>query len=170
MKEVRKKSIIKKKSKREQRDERETHLRKYLPYCIEVKDDTYYMINRDYTYINMDTKCIGFGGKRTYLFDDSSSPLQERAKYQKQMLADVIENFAQLTQSMQCLNPNIDTTQIMQRGAQNVNCPFSKCGLCWNDPSHGPCQCKWKCSCNTCIDISRMDGDGFETPFGMFNK
>jgi hypothetical protein len=50
--------------------------REYLPYCIEILDYYYYIVNRDYIYINTGgLKYIdGFHGKRYYLFNDGTSP------------------------------------------------------------------------------------------------
>ena len=62
-----------------------TFLRKYMPYCIEWNiNKNYYLINRDYEYIGLNTKSIeksngSMTTKREYLFNDGCEPLNKQS-------------------------------------------------------------------------------------------
>ena len=62
-----------------------TFLRKYMPYCIEWDiNKNYYLINRDYEYIGLNTKSIeksngSMTTKREYLFNDGCEPLNKQS-------------------------------------------------------------------------------------------
>lgn len=71
-------------------------LRKMLPYCLEINNTSneVYLVNRDYEYINLNTKCLSDltedydNFEREYLYDDGSNPWYSVDNYKK-----VVEKF-----------------------------------------------------------------------------
>lgn len=60
--------------------------REYLPYILEITEKGIYLLNRDYSYIDMNTKYIGdivTGGERIYLFGNMPFNNKEYDSYKK---------------------------------------------------------------------------------------
>jgi hypothetical protein len=112
---IRKPPLVPKKTKGEEREIRSFLLREYLPFCIEMKDDQYYMLNKNYTYIGMPTKTppVLCNAKEIYLFDNESCPLNERRHHSKTMLASVIRRFVRVTTGKKCLNNHAQTALLI---------------------------------------------------------
>ena len=59
-----------------------TFLRKYIPYCIRWDiNNNYYILNRDYEYIGLNTKSIGDYTGCLYLFNDGNKPWNNKNNY-----------------------------------------------------------------------------------------
>ena len=58
-------------------------MRKYTPYVIHWDDDNnYYIINRDYEYIGLNSKSINYEHKGSqYLFNDGNKPWNSKNDY-----------------------------------------------------------------------------------------
>lgn len=107
-------------------------LRKYVPYCIEIYEDVYFIINRDYEYINMGVKSLSpytlydlckiesNEGKRIYLFNDTTNPLLDynikkwktKNKTFFKSLHDLKDAYDKATINKRCLNKNDMTDYI----------------------------------------------------------
>jgi hypothetical protein len=114
---------IRKPDVKSRKQQAELLFRANLPYCIQMQGDQYYMLNRDYAFIGMtdaDGSPVketpeGFGGERTYMFHDGTSPLHRS----KKRLTRAIQNFLELTKSKECLNESDETNWIMSNGYQS---------------------------------------------------
>jgi hypothetical protein len=91
----------------------DTYLRKYIPYLIRWKNNgEYYILNRDYEYIGLDTKSIKyeyFGEK--YLFNDGCKPWKG-----KNLFIDMCNKYEKIIKDnslKECLNPHKFTENIM---------------------------------------------------------
>lgn len=90
----------------------EDYLREYIPYLIEVNSDNeYYIINRDYEYIGLNTgyiKTNNISWKRIYIYDDGKKPWSNTKTFieYKTKLKDLIKNKV-------CLNMNENTSKII---------------------------------------------------------
>ena len=97
------------------------YLRKYIPYIIEISSNRYYLINRDYEYIGLNTHCnplqknneiinneINKSWERIYLFNDGSKPWDDD-KYFNEMYS----KFVKLSINKECLNRNEETFKLL---------------------------------------------------------
>jgi hypothetical protein len=91
----------------------EDYLREYIPYLIEVNDNNeYYIINRDYEYIGLNTKCINrtdnISWKRVYIFNDGNKPWVNNKN-----LLEYNMKLKDLIKDKVCLNINENTLKII---------------------------------------------------------
>jgi len=102
------------------------YLREYIPYIIEININRYYLINRNYVYIGLNTHRnpliidnkiidnkiidneINKYWERIYLFNDGSKPWDDN-KYFKEMYS----KFLNLTKDKECLNRNEETFYLL---------------------------------------------------------
>jgi len=63
----------------------EEYLRKYIPYLIrQDNEDNYYILNRDYEYIGLNTHSVDYQYKKEYyLFNDGSKPYYDESNYSR---------------------------------------------------------------------------------------
>jgi hypothetical protein len=87
----------------------DSYLRYYFPYCIEIDNDNkeYYIINRDYQYINIDNKKKLKNSSLEYLYNDTYKP------YNLKNIKKLIEKYNILTADKICLNSNEETIKLM---------------------------------------------------------
>ena len=95
----------------------ETYLRKYIPYVIRPNiDNNYYLLNRDYEYIGLNTYTMPEPENKIknpqesyWLFNDGTTPWSGK-KYSKRF----INEYQKVTKSLNiCLNPNTFTENIL---------------------------------------------------------
>jgi hypothetical protein len=109
------------------------YLRKYIPYIIEINSNRYYLINRDYEYIGLNTHCnplkknneiidneidneiddeiddkINESWERIYLFNDGSNPW-----YDDKYFNEMYSKFDKLSINKECLNRNEETFKLL---------------------------------------------------------
>ena len=90
------------------------YLRKYLPYCVEINktNNSFYMLNRDYEYIGMDTKSPPFQDyknyNRIYLYKDGTQPF-DNDNYKI-----YISKYNKITRELSCINPNPNTVKALK--------------------------------------------------------
>jgi hypothetical protein len=92
-----------------------TYLRKYTPYLIRWdKNKNYYILNRDYEYIGMDTKYIEYQedkNSQRYIFDDSNQPWNGKKNFIK--MKNEFKQIIQTNLLSICLNSNPFTNRIL---------------------------------------------------------
>ena len=91
----------------------DTYLRKYIPYIIRWDiNKNYYILNRDYEYIGLNSKDIDFSKSgEKYLFDDGTKPWNKMDNYSK-----VCNKYKQIINDhslKECLNENYLTRNIL---------------------------------------------------------
>jgi len=88
-----------------------TYCRKYIPYVIRTTtENDYYVVNRDYEYIGLNTKCMEYI-KGYWLFNDETKPWDE-----KQYVIQMINKYKQTIKENnlnKCLNINKFTEDIL---------------------------------------------------------
>jgi len=88
-----------------------TYLRKYTPYVIRWNtENNYYILNRDYEYIGMNTKSIEELNSEA-LFNDGTKPWEE-----EQHLIKMLNNYEKIIKEKElkeCLNKNEFTQNIL---------------------------------------------------------
>lgn len=90
------------------------YLREYLPYIIEANDNNeYYIINRDYEYIELNAKYIDKPNNtnwvRTYLFNDNTKPWIDIESFNKYIIS-----LKDLVKNKRCLNMDKNTAEILE--------------------------------------------------------
>lgn len=88
----------------------DTYLRKYIPYCVSWNiNNDYYILNRDYEYIGLNTKSIIYENKgQSYLFNDGTTPWSEKQHFIK--MCDKLKIIIKENCLKECLNPhNLNT-------------------------------------------------------------
>lgn len=91
------------------------YLRKYIPYCIDYSNKTYYIINRDYKYIGSEQKAIINDNQfeREYLFNDGSTCWTRNEKINNECIKKIIEKYMEIINNRKCLNPDENTNKLM---------------------------------------------------------
>jgi hypothetical protein len=97
-----------------------TYLRKYMPYLIRCNNDNnYYILNRDYEYIGLNTKYIEYDVKEQfYLFNDGTKPWDK-----VQNLFKVFYEYKKIIKEKslkECLNQNEITEKIISLNELNI--------------------------------------------------
>lgn len=89
------------------------YLRKYLPYVIRSNiNDDYYILNRDYEYIGLNTKSITSDIKENiYLFDDGSKPWDKKQYWIKYV--NLIRKTIKDRSLNKCLNTDQNTVLLL---------------------------------------------------------
>jgi T5orf172 domain len=93
----------------------DVYLRKNIPYLIRWNiDNDYYVLNRDYVYIGLNTKYIKYENKgQTYLFNDGSKPWNGKDDFIK-----MCNKYAEIIKKnslKKCLNSNNLTENILSQ-------------------------------------------------------
>jgi hypothetical protein len=96
-----------------------TYLRQYIPYCVDIMGDEFYMINRDYCYIQLDTKVnplnknaqLNIKVERIYLFKDGGGPWSSKNGYNN--LNIIAKKISEITKNKKCMNENEQTTYLL---------------------------------------------------------
>jgi hypothetical protein len=95
--------------------ENDTYLRKYIPYLIRCDiENNYYILNRDYEYIGLNTKYIEDEKERKsefYLFNDATSPFQNKQNFS--LLYNNYKSIITNNVLKKCLNSNKFTEDII---------------------------------------------------------
>lgn len=94
------------------------YLRKYLPYCIEYTDDSYYIINRDGTYIGLDVQdnpSKEKNWKKCYLPDYGSTAWGSQPIHCHKNLKKITKMYNDITSNKLCMNPNDRTQEIIMQ-------------------------------------------------------
>lgn len=93
--------------------DRKTYLRKYAPYVIRSNaDNDYYVLNRDYEYIGLDTKYIEYEVKeQIYLYNDGNKPWDKDKDLIK--VCNEYKKIIKEKSLKKCLNPNEFTENII---------------------------------------------------------
>lgn len=90
-----------------------TCLRRYIPYLIRWRGNgEYYIMNREYEYIGLNTKSIDDPTtERCYLFNDGCPPWQDKQSYNNAVSK--YYNIIKENSLKTCMNPNSLTNQLM---------------------------------------------------------
>ena len=77
-------------------------MRRDFPYCLSIKGDEVYFINRDYEYIGYNTKCLSDiredcdDFERTYIYNDGSKPFDHDGTPIKKNYNNAIDKIQQI--------------------------------------------------------------------------
>ena len=84
------------------------YLRQFIPYIIEFNKTKFYILNRDYEYIKLNTKTIHKDDtfERKYLFNNQTTCWTNDKKYNNKMLNEIIHKYNIYTKNKECLNPD----------------------------------------------------------------
>jgi hypothetical protein len=90
-----------------------TFLRKYVPYVIRWDiNNNYYIVNRDYEYIGLNSKSIDYTRKgEAYLFNDGNKPCDNRNNYIR--FCNEYKKIIKENSLNVCLNMHNSTTTIL---------------------------------------------------------
>lgn len=90
-----------------------TYVRKYIPYLIRWNNDNdYYILNREYEYIGLDTKYINYEQKGyLYTFNDSNPPWNSKNNFLNMYIE--YRRIIKDNSLKKCLNPNSLTEKII---------------------------------------------------------
>ncbi len=90
------------------------YIKKYVPYNIRSNDENYYMLNRDYEYIGMNTKSLDFkfDYNDEYIYGDDNT-CYNLYYVNNKGFKNIIKNYMEITKNKICLNPNNETNKLM---------------------------------------------------------
>jgi len=92
------------------------YLKKYTPYCININNDEYYMLNRDYNGINTDNAYTLVDRKQIYLHKGSECPwAYDKEEEIKELYNKLLETLKKTTTNKICLNENKHTNIILTK-------------------------------------------------------
>jgi len=90
------------------------YLYEYVPYCIEIFNNSYYILNRNYEYIGLGVKHINnYNGIREYLLTDFEHIFTNDKNNINNYIKKLIKKYKELTQYKKCLNSNKNTDSIL---------------------------------------------------------
>ena len=92
------------------------YLKKYTPYCININNDEYYMLNRDYKGINTDNAYTLIDYKQIYLHKGGECPwAYDKEEEIKELYKKLSETLKNTTTNKICLNENEHTNIILTK-------------------------------------------------------
>jgi hypothetical protein len=89
------------------------YIKKYVPYNIRSNDEYYYMLNRDYEYIGINTKSVDFKfNYNEYVYGDKNT-CYNIININNNGFKNIIKKFTEIAKNKICLNPNDETNKLM---------------------------------------------------------